>query len=157
MEHNLLKYDVVKNLETLDIVETPNSDKHLVGDLNFMKLPKERYDIIICKGSLHHIINLEHLLNQVNKSSKKDGFFVLLEYVGENKWQWSDDKIKFINNQFRKEFSTSNSIKIEKNKDILWNEVPFESIRSFQIPNLIIILGKIKHWKYYGVEYHLQF
>ena len=47
------------------------------GDLNFVELPTNTYDFILCHGILHHLINLEHILYQINKSLKPNGLFLV--------------------------------------------------------------------------------
>jgi SAM-dependent methyltransferase len=59
------------------------------GDLNFLRLPEETYDFILCHGVLHHLINLEHVLFQVNRALKADGILLIYEYIGETRWQFT--------------------------------------------------------------------
>lgn len=56
--------------------------KYFVADINVYDLPTEEYDLIWANGALHHIENLELVLNKLYKSLKKGGFFVCNEYVG---------------------------------------------------------------------------
>lgn len=132
-ETYLLSKGTVKTFENLDIVfkkgQTDNK-LNLFADLNFVTLKENTYDIIIAKSILHHIINLEHLLTEVNRALKQDGIFVLLEYIGESKQQWRNDKIVFINDLLKK----SN---LEISQGVYDNSVPFESIRSEEIPGII--------------------
>ena len=53
------------------------------GDLNFLELPPERYDLIVSSSTIHHVTNLEHLAFQINRALTPDGFFFLEDYVGE--------------------------------------------------------------------------
>ena len=53
------------------------------GDLNFLELPSERYDLIVSSSTIHHVTNLEHLAFQINRALTPDGFFFLEDYVGE--------------------------------------------------------------------------
>jgi len=132
-ETYLLNRGIVKTFENLDILfKKGQTDKklNLFADLNFVTLKENTYDIIIAKSILHHIINLEHLLTQVNRALKQDGIFVLLEYIGESKQQWRNDKIVFINDLLKK----SN---LEISQGVYDNSVPFESIRSEEIPGII--------------------
>ena len=132
-ETYLLKKGTVKTFENLDIVFKKNETErgaNQFADLNFVTLEENTYDIIIAKSILHHIINLEHLLTQVNKALKKDGIFVMLEYIGESKQQWSNNKIRFINGLLK-------NFDLEISKGVYDNTVPFESIRSEEIPGII--------------------
>jgi len=66
-------------------------------DLNFAELPAGTYDLIISRFFLHHIVNLEHLLHQVNQALTETGIFVLFDYIGDSRYRWSEPKKKFIN------------------------------------------------------------
>ena len=82
-ERYLFKNKIVENFDS--IVLSPPSTTNtfaeqsntafIIGDLNFVNLPENKYDLIFCNGVLHHIINLEHLLAQINRSLKDDGIF----------------------------------------------------------------------------------
>ena len=68
-----------------------------ITDINFIQLPEERYDFIMCNSILHHIINLEHVLDQVNRALKPGGIFVFNDYVGEDRFMSSPLKQAFVN------------------------------------------------------------
>lgn len=132
-ENYLLNKGTVKTFENIDIVfkdRIPSKKFNLFADLNFINLKENTYDIIIAKSILHHIINLEHLLCQVNKSLKQGGVFVVLDYIGENKQQWKKEKIIFINNILEK-------YNLKISSGAYDNSVPFESIRSEEISGII--------------------
>lgn len=58
------------------------SAEYRVLDLNRAILEGEAYQVAVAVGTLHHIERLEHLLDQVQKSLKSGGKFVVYEYVG---------------------------------------------------------------------------
>src|SRR5262249_61274158 len=62
------------------------------GDLNFLELPSERYDLIVSSSTIHHVTNLEHLAFQINRALTPDGFFFLEDYVGEPRFGFSPTK-----------------------------------------------------------------
>lgn len=140
-EDYLQKTGYLKNIENVDIIFKPKNNKSkrkVCGDLNFIQLKENQFDIIIAKSVLHHIINLEHLISQVNSALKPSGIFVVFEYVGENKQQWNEKKLVFIN-QLLKEYS------IRISRPINSNIVPFESIRSEEIPGVLdLVFGNTK-------------
>jgi SAM-dependent methyltransferase len=70
------------------------------GDLNFTELPPERYDFVLCHGVLHHLINIEFVLDQVNKTLKPDGLLLIYEYVGETRWQFMPQRMQFLRAKF---------------------------------------------------------
>lgn len=54
-----------------------------VRDLNKIILPKEIYDLIISRGTMHHILKSKRLIKEAYKSLKRGGKFLLLENVGQ--------------------------------------------------------------------------
>ena len=58
------------------------------ADLNFMELPENHYDFILCNNILHHLINLEHVLYQISKALTPNGKLVIRDYIGEDRFQW---------------------------------------------------------------------
>lgn len=58
----------------------------VVGDLNTLKLPEERYDIVFVWDGLHHILKIDHCISEVVKTLKDDGFFVVHDHVKPPKW-----------------------------------------------------------------------
>jgi ubiquinone/menaquinone biosynthesis C-methylase UbiE len=59
-----------------------------VTDLNTVSLPSETYDAVYAHAALHHVFQLEHLLEQIKKTLKPGGFFVVSEYVGPSQMQF---------------------------------------------------------------------
>jgi len=55
------------------------------ADLNVIELESEKYDLIWGNAVLHHISNLEYLVEQIHKALKPGGIFVCNEPIG-NKW-----------------------------------------------------------------------
>jgi ubiquinone/menaquinone biosynthesis C-methylase UbiE len=53
-----------------------------VSDLNVDHLKENSYDLVYVGGGMHHILNLEHLVNQIYKALKPGGLLVCDEYVG---------------------------------------------------------------------------
>ncbi len=67
------------------------------ADLNFVHLPVNYYDVIWSSGSLHHIINLEHLLGEIERALRPGGLFALRDYVGERRLQFAPQRLARIN------------------------------------------------------------
>jgi SAM-dependent methyltransferase len=63
-----------------------------VADLNFIDLEPESYDMIVSSSVLHHVINLEHVAEQVNRALTRDGLFFFHDYVGESRRRFSSVK-----------------------------------------------------------------
>ena len=68
-----------------------------VRDLNYLTLEENRYDVAFASMSLHHVENLENLFEQVRKSLKPGRLFVLNEYVGPDRFQWTPLQLIIIN------------------------------------------------------------
>lgn len=50
---------------------------YCVTDLNFPNFPKNKYDVVVIRNVLHHIVNLEGLFDQINKALKKGGIILV--------------------------------------------------------------------------------
>lgn len=98
------------------------------GDLNFVELKSNTYDFILCHGILHHLINLEHVLEQINRALKPHGLLLIYEYVGEDRMQFSEAHLSFLREMFP-------GVKL-KNPPI-WRFSGFESVRSGSILGLL--------------------
>ncbi|MBN1483919.1 MAG: class I SAM-dependent methyltransferase [Chloroflexia bacterium] len=62
---------------------------YFVCDLNETVFqPKPRYNVVWAAGIVHHVQRLESLFQQVHNILKPDGFFVLNEYIGPNRFQF---------------------------------------------------------------------
>ena len=59
-----------------------------VADLNTAKLPKETYDAVYVHAALHHVFQLEHVLDQIKQTLKPGGLFVVYEYIGPSQMQF---------------------------------------------------------------------
>jgi SAM-dependent methyltransferase len=111
-----------------------------VADINFVKLPDKTFDLVAAQTSLHHVLFLERVADQIWHSLKNDGYLWIHDFIGETQWQY-DPKRLSITNQILAILPE----KFRKNKinDRLTTEIkrpepgtlgsPFESIRSGEI------------------------
>ena len=102
-------------------------------DLNFIDMPEDTYDLVISSGCVHHLYNLEHIAFQINKSLTHEGYFFLVDYVGEARFQFSEEKKQLFERTFRA---------IQRRQPQLrhwrvawpdindWNYSPFEALRA---------------------------
>lgn len=60
------------------------------ADLNRIEIEPNRYDLIYALHSFHHFEALEHIMEQVTHGLTERGYFVLEEYVGPARFQWTD-------------------------------------------------------------------
>ena len=67
-----------------------------VLDANRLEL-NERYDLAISAGALHHVTELEQLAAMLRQVLQPNGRLVMVEFVGANRFQWTDEQIELIN------------------------------------------------------------
>ncbi len=102
-------------------------------DLNFVELPEDSFDLFISSGCLHHLYNLEHVAFQINRSLTADGYFFLEDYVGEARFQFSEEKKRQFEEAFAEAQARQRSIRrwraVWPDLDD-WTFSPFEALRS---------------------------
>jgi ubiquinone/menaquinone biosynthesis C-methylase UbiE len=63
------------------------------GDLNTIELPKAAFDIVFCHASLHHVIELEHLMAQIRGALRPGGQLVVLDVITRSGYlMWPETK-----------------------------------------------------------------
>jgi len=111
LERHAIKIGICSRFESYDlssksveIAQKINKEQGLdkeitcfVRDMNTIRLPKNRFDIIFCGMSLHHIKQLKHVYAEFYKSLKPKGLLVFNEYVGPNQFQWTKKQTEIIN------------------------------------------------------------
>lgn len=141
--------DLIEN--PLDVFSTSGENEFIFGDLNFMELPENKFDLVYCNAMLHHIVNLEHLLSQIHKSLTPSGVLIVYEYSGENKWQWSEIKYNLLKQEIEQSASLSEFDLSYKRKTLYFmNERPLESIRSSELKLLINNYFEPKYENYWN-------
>lgn len=68
-----------------------------VADLDRDSLPEGAFDIVFASHSVHHIDNLDGLFASVRRALRPGGIFHLQEYVGPDRFQWTDAQLQGIN------------------------------------------------------------
>jgi ubiquinone/menaquinone biosynthesis C-methylase UbiE len=68
-----------------------------VADLNIHVWPASVYDVVFAHGALHHIEKLDWVLGQIARSLKPNGFLYVNDYVGPQRFQWSDLQLRLAN------------------------------------------------------------
>ncbi len=71
--------------------------RFFVADISRYDFGKEKYDIIIFDSFLHHVKEVEEMLSKCRAALKKDGFLIINEYVGPNRFQWSAAQLNAAN------------------------------------------------------------
>lgn len=63
------------------------------ANLNKLRLSEAYYDAVFASQSVHHIEALEYYMEQVWKTLRPGGYFILNEFVGPNQFQWTDAQL----------------------------------------------------------------
>jgi len=71
-----------------------------VEDINALKLPHARYDIVFFHGSLHHVRQVERVLSEVRQSLAPGGLVYLDEYMGPSRSEWTHEAWGFARSAF---------------------------------------------------------
>ncbi len=114
LERDVLSKGICERMEGIDFSEeaigearfaseeASLSDRlhYRVEDINALKLPHARYDIVFFHGSLHHIRQIERVLVEVRQSLKPGGVVYLDEYMGPSRSDWTDDEWGFARSAF---------------------------------------------------------
>lgn len=68
-----------------------------VADVYKSEIEKDIYDVIIVEHSLHHFSPLREILTKIHDSLKPDGYFIVNEFAGPTRFQWTDRQINAVN------------------------------------------------------------
>lgn len=111
-----------------------------VGDINFLDLGNEEYDLVVAQTSLHHLTYLEDVFDRINKAMTADGVFWLHDFCGESQFQHSDKRLEIANAVLK---CLPEEVRRNRINNITTDELrrrepgtlisPFESIRSGEI------------------------
>lgn len=127
-ERKFAKYtDIFQHIQGIDIakerIEIARQKAHelnytnisyVVNSFEQEEFKPNSFDVILFHSSLHHLRDVENLLqNRVRPLLKKDGFLVIKEYVGPNRLQWTKQQLKQTNkllkelpDQYKKRFKS---------------------------------------------------
>jgi 2-polyprenyl-3-methyl-5-hydroxy-6-metoxy-1,4-benzoquinol methylase len=111
-----------------------------VADLNFVELPEKRFDLVTAQTSLHHVLFLERVAEQVWRSLKDSGYLWIHDFIGETQWQYDRKRLSIANQllailpeKFRQNRITNKATTEIKRPEPGSLGSPFESIRSNEI------------------------
>jgi len=71
------------------------------GDFNDLDLKPDSFDIILGLGAIHHIEQLEAFWRQCRLALRPGGAILAQEYVGPNRFQWTDAQVEHGNRALR--------------------------------------------------------
>lgn len=110
------------------------------GDLNTIKLPSNTYDLVITQNCLHHVLQLEHIAEEIAQSITPNGVLWVQDYVGETQFQYTDERLYWTNKilSLLPERMVTNKLNGKVTREVVRPEPgklvsPFESIRSAEI------------------------
>ncbi len=127
-----------------------------VADLNFLRIPEKAFDLVVAQNSLHHVLFLEHVAEQVWRSLKNHGYLWIHDFIGETQGQYDPKRLSIMNRilailpeKFRR-----NKINNRVRTEIPCREPghlssPFESIRSRDI------IRVFERW--FTIEWKMEF
>lgn len=134
--------------------------RYFCADLNELTLEPDRFDICFAGAILHHVANLEHLFRQVKTSLRRGGLFVIIEYVGPSRFQWSDKVERLMNvmlaalpQSHRVSLQDGQTVKGEIRRPSVADVIkldPTEAVRSDEIRNLVAENFEIVHQANFG-------
>ncbi len=81
------------------LTDLPISSDHVTvisQDLNFASLKPETYDLILAEEVLHHIINIDALVTQIERALRPGGYFFVYDYAGEERFHWTPAKRQYL-------------------------------------------------------------
>jgi ubiquinone/menaquinone biosynthesis C-methylase UbiE len=70
---------------------------YIVGDVYEIEMPEKSCDVVLAEQALHHFSPLEDILRRVEKSLRPGGLFVVNEFVGPTRFQWTERQLKAAN------------------------------------------------------------
>jgi SAM-dependent methyltransferase len=133
------------------------------ADLNFASLPADHYDVVWSSGCLHHIVNLERLFAEVERSLRPGGLFAIRDYVGEPRMQFDAERLARINSVLRQVPARYRRIEIVAAPRLQQSEVtpphpsPFCGVRSDEILPLAEARFDVVHKAVTGALFPLHF
>ena len=68
-----------------------------IADINELTLPPNSYDAVWVSQAMHHFEALEHVNQQIRRSLRPEGLFILQDYVGPNRFQFPSRQKEVVN------------------------------------------------------------
>lgn len=106
LERSIAHWPFIAHIDAVDFAAeaverareiAPPKVDYAVVDLNRDELPPNAYDIVIAHSVLHHVANLEHAYVQIERTMRDDATLFVNEYVGPNRFQFSDRVLAIMN------------------------------------------------------------
>ena len=157
LEREAIRLGVCERFDAYDIasgaIETARAEAikeglqeritYFCADLNRLVLEHDKYDVCFAGASLHHVHNLEHVLQQVQTALTPEGLFVVLDYVGPSRFQWNEEVHHLMNKLLgvfpeglRTDLKDGKTVKIAATRPTIEEVInfdPTEAVRSGEI------------------------
>ena len=110
LERTVSEWPFVSRIDALDFAEAAVARararggpkiRYSVADLNRDTLEAGAYDVVVAHSILHHVEKLEHAFEQVERAMKPEATFIVNEYIGPNRFQFSDEILAIVNDLLR--------------------------------------------------------
>jgi SAM-dependent methyltransferase len=140
--------------KSIELARRAAQEQHLdginyfVADFNAVTLPPRAYDLVCFHQSLHHVANLERLLESVRRSLRPGGLLYLDEFVGPSRTYWTERRIRWYRALY--EFFPRGVRYFDSFEMPIQHEDPSEAIRSADIMSRVCIGFEIVEFRGYG-------
>lgn len=74
-----------------------NIIRYQAANIFDVDLPESSYDVVFAEQALHHLSPLKELLLRIDRWLSPGGLFVLNEFVGPTRFQWTDRQLEAVN------------------------------------------------------------
>ncbi len=175
---DLLARGVIRSGDGLDLDAARLRARHpamrfIADDVNTTTLEEGAYDLVYAVQAFHHFDALEHVMAQVHRALAPGGVFVLDEFVGPARFQWTDMQLAWIRRLLGLmppglRFYQSGMLKTHEGRSTVEEVIrvcPSEAIRSPEIPTIFAsyfrplamqsLGGTIQHLLYAGIVQNL--
>ena len=71
------------------------------ADLNVINLPEREYQVVLCHASLHHVLELEHVIHQIEQSLRDQGELIIVDVSTPNGYLMHPETREIVRNLFR--------------------------------------------------------
>ena len=100
--HSIDAYDLSKERIAFAIAQARKeglSDrvKYNVANVFDVAIRQGSYVVVLAEGALHHFSPLRQILEKVNSCLKPDGYFIINDFVGPSRFQWTDRQLDIVN------------------------------------------------------------
>jgi len=174
VERRLRERDICQEIDGLDVAagalaearrlaaeEGLDGITYSVADLNDCTLPEEAYDIVYAHASLHHVFRLEHLLDEVKRTLKPRGLFVLYEYIGPSQMQFprehlqiADAVLRLVPERYRRNIRWERTQLKDQAPRLSLADVlavdPSEAVRATEIVPIVASRFRVRRLRYLG-------